>query len=267
MREIDETTLSYAEIKALATGDPRLIERSNLETEVNRLRILKSGHLSQRYELEDKILKEFPADIARLEGIVNGYKTDIEHLEKNTPVQTDPEKPIFAPMTIEGVTYTAKKDAGCAILEACKAMKSPDPVPLGEYRGFKMELEFSRLGSQYILTLKNALSHSVTLGDDVFGNITRIDNELERMPEMQKLREVEIDHTKSWIETAKAEIAVPFHFESELADKEARLSELTIELKMHEQEHEILDAEPDEVDNNGDMGVEPKQRNEDRDER
>jgi hypothetical protein len=245
MREIDEVTLSYAEIKALATGNPLIIERSQLEADVNKLRVLKSSHLSQRYELEDKVLKHYPADIARLEGIIEGYKTDISLRNEHTPAQKDPKEPIFAPMTVNGVKHAEKKAAGAAIIAACRAMTNPDPIPLGEYRGFKMELEFYRLGSQYIITLKNAISHTVELGEDVFGNITRIDNVLDGMEQRQVNIQDSLDSVRLQLENAKSNMGEPFMREQELAEKEKRLSEITIALKMDKPDRVIVDVEPD----------------------
>jgi len=265
MREIDDAALSYAEIKALATGNPLIIERSNLEAEVNRLNMLKSNHLSQKYDLEDKVLKEYPAEIKRYEKYIEGYKLDIEVLAKNTPIQTDPKEPVFPPMTINGVTHTEKKAAGLALLAACKAMTSPDPVPLGEYRGFQTELCFERMGSQYMITLKNSLSHTVSLGDDIFGNITRIDNVFEKLPERMKSCEENLAAVLTQLETAKAEMSEPFAQEQELAEKSARLAELTIALKLDEKDREILDAEPTEDLKEVETGGRADRDNDDRD--
>jgi len=244
MQEIDDSALSYAEIKALATGNPLIIERCNLEAEVNKLNMLKGSHLSQRYDLEDKVIKHYPAEITRLEERVAGYKADIERLTGNTPADKD----AFPPMRIGETVYTDKKDAGNAIIEACKAMTSPDPVPIGVYRGFEMELSFDSFSKEYRVTLKGQLSHKVSLGSDIHGNITRIDNVLEGIEPNQKGCEEQLAAVRTQLETAKIEAEAPFSREQELQEKTARLAELTIALKLDEKDREILDGAPDEGD-------------------
>ena len=247
MQEIDEVSLNYAEIKALATGNPEIIEHCQLMADVSKLKTLKASHLSQRYELEDKVLKHYPAEIKRLEERIVGYTADIEHLAKQPPIQKDE----FPPMKIGGNLYADKKAAGVAILEACKAMNSPEPVPLGEYRGFPMELSFDSFGKEYRITLRGQLSHQVSLGTDTFGNITRLDNALDGMATKLEVCKEQLVNTMAQMETAKAEMQTPFPREAELAEKTERLAEVTVSLKLEEQDHEILDAAPDVGDSTG----------------
>ena len=252
MQEIDEVALNYAEIKALATGNPLIVERCALEAEVNKLNTLKSSHLSQRYELEDRILKTYPAEIARLTERIAGY----EHDATLVAAHPKPRGDDFVGMTINGKMYHDKKEAGTAIIEACKAMTNPDAVPLGKYRGFAMDLLFDTTNKNYKVTIKGQLSHMVTLGADVFGNITRLDNALEGLePTLKHCHEL-LETEKVQLETAKKEIEVPFAREQELADKTARLAELTIALKLKENDREILDEVPDE----GDISQQEKKR-------
>ena len=176
--DIDEQALSYAEIKALCTGNPYIKEKMDLDIEVSRLKLLKANHLSQRYALEDQIIHQFPKEIRNLEQREEGYTYDIQRVE----VSSHPNKDGFCPMEIEGTVYAEKKAAGSAILEACHAMKSPDPVPLGKYRGFTMELYFDPLSREYKITLVGSLRHTATQGTDLYGNIQRLDNTLESLP-------------------------------------------------------------------------------------
>ena len=177
--DIDETALSYAEIKALCTGNPHIKEKMDLDIDVQRLRLLKANHLSQRYALEDQIIKELPQEIAKYEQYIEGYTSDMARLKENT----HPNEDGFSPMEVEGTVYTDKKAAGSAILAACKAMTSPEPVPLGQYRGFAMDLSFESLFREFKITLKGALYYTTALGTDIFGNILRLDNLLESMKE------------------------------------------------------------------------------------
>lgn len=239
--DIDETALSYAEIKALCTGNPYIKEKMDLDISVQRLRLLKASHLSQRYALEDKIIKDFPLKIAALEQRIEGFARDIAHLEANTKPNADG----FSPMEIEGVTHTDKKAAGSAILAACKAMTSPDAVPLGQYRGFAMELSFDAFSREYKLALRHELSHYVPLGSDLYGNITRIDNALEALPERKHDCERQLDTVRRQLESAKEEITKPFPQEAEPSAKSARLDDLNILLNLDKPENEIVDGEPD----------------------
>ena len=241
--DVDETALSYAEIKALATGNPLIIEKAQLDSDVNKLKILHASHLSQKYALEDKILKEYPREIKRLTERVAGYMADIQTVEKHPA-----DKDNFPPMKIGGILYIEKAEAGKAVIEACKAMTSPDPVPLGEYRGFQMVLSFDTYGKEYKVTFSGALSHTVSLGTDIHGNITRLDNKLEGFSDSLKKCESELDGVHRQMEAAKSEVDRPFKQEQEYTEKSSRLKELNILLNMDKKDREIFDAEPDEGD-------------------
>ena len=243
--DIDETALSYAEIKALCTGNPYIKEKMDLDIDVQRLKLLKSNHLSQKYSLEDQIIKEFPQKIAFLEQRINGFESDIKHLSENTHKNEDG----FSPMQIEGKLYTDKKAAGSAILEVCKAKTSPEPIPIGEYRGFKMELLFEVMTRTFQLTLQHDLKHRVTLGNDIFGNIQRIDNMLDSFADRKAESIGQLENVKTQLEYAKQEVDKPFIYEEELQTKSNRLEELNIMLNMDKNEPEIVDSEPDEENN------------------
>ena len=237
--DIDETALSYAEIKALCTGNPYIKEKMDLDISVQRLKLLKASHLSQKYALEDKIIKDFPQKIVALEQRIEGFKLDLAHLESNT----QPNEDGFSPMEVEGALYTDKKAAGSALLAACKAMTSPDTVQIGQYRGFTMELFFDVLSREYKLSLKNYLSHFVSLGSDLYGNITRIDNVLDGMPDRMKDCELQLETVRSQLASARVEVEKPFPQEEELKTKSARLDELNILLNLDKSENEIVDGE------------------------
>ena len=240
--DIDETALSYAEIKALCTGNPHIKEKMDLDIDVQRLRLLKANHLSQRYALEDQIIKELPQEIARYEQYIEGYTSDMDRLKNNT----HPNEDGFSPMEVEGTIYTDKKAAGSAILAACKAMTSPDPVPLGQYRGFAMDLSFESLFREFKVTLKGALYYTTPLGTDIFGNILRLDNLLGSMEERISTCREQLENTKVQLENAKLEVEKPFPQEDELKRKSARLDELNILLNMDKRESEIVDGDRDE---------------------
>jgi hypothetical protein len=241
--DVDETALSYAEIKALATGNPLIVEKCQLEMDVNRLKILQASHLSQRYLLEDKILKEYPREIKRLTEEVEGYKADIETAAKN-PAGKDK----FPPMKIGGIFYAEKAEAGKALIEACKAMTSPDPVNMGEYRGFSMTLFFAAYAKEYRVELGGARTHTVALGTDIHGNITRLDNAIEGFASNLKICEADLAEERERLATAQSEVGRPFEREAEYREKSARLSEINSLLNMDEKDDAILDAEPDEDD-------------------
>ena len=237
--DIDETALSYAEIKALCAGNPYIKEKMDLDVAVQRLKLLKSNHLSQHYALEDKLIKEYPIKMRALELRVEGYEADIACRDAH-PL---PEKDGFCPMTIDGKIYTEKKAAGSAILEACQAMTSPDAVPLGEYRGFSMELYFESFTREYRITLKNDLSHTVSLGTDIFGNLQRIDNMLDSLERSADRSRDELANLHLQIENAKADLTKPFPQEEELQTKSARLTELNKMLDLDQIHSEIVDAD------------------------
>ena len=240
--DIDETALSYAEIKMLATGNPYIKEKMDLDIQVQKLKMLKSNFLSEKYGLEDKVIKFYPQQIAYLKSRVEGLTKDVE-TAKLHPKPID-EQPLG--MTVSGVSYSEKAEAGQAIINACKSMNSPDAIPLGEYRGFQMELYFDTVQRNYVVKLKGETSRDVPLGDDSHGNIVRIDNGIERFEETLADTKNSLENTEKQFETAKQEIEKPFAKEEELKAKTARLDELNILLNMDKKENEIVGGEPDE---------------------
>ena len=235
--DIDETALSYAEIKALCTGNPLIKERMDLDIDVQRLRLLKSSYLSQKYALEDKIAKYLPQEIRQYEQRIEGYGTDAAYLVAHTCPDADG----FSPITIEGKTYTTKKAAGSAILEACHAMTSPDPIPLGEYRGFAMVLCFDTISREYKVTLSHKMSYTVSLGGDLHGNITRMDNALAGIEAQQTASAELLANAKAQLAAAQEQVSRPFPQEDELRIKSARLDELNIALNLDKRDDECLD--------------------------
>ena len=240
--DIDETALSYAEIKMLATGNPYIKEKMDLDIQVQKLKMLKSNFLSEKYGLEDKVIKFYPQQIAYLKSRVEGLRKDVE-TAKLHPKPID-EQPLG--MTVSGVSYSEKAEAGQAIINTCKSMNSPDAIPLGEYRGFQMELYFDTVQRNYVVKLKGETSRDVPLGDDSHGNIVRIDNGIERFEEALADTKNSLENTEKQYETAKQEIEKPFAKEEELRAKTARLDELNILLNMDKKENEIVGGEPDE---------------------
>ena len=240
--DIDETALSYAEIKMLATGNPYIKEKMDLDIQVQKLKMLKSNFLSEKYGLEDKVIKFYPQQIAYLKSRVEGLTKDVE-TAKLHPKPID-EQPLG--MMVSGVSYSEKAEAGQAIINACKSMSSPDAIPLGEYRGFQMELYFDTVQRNYVVKLKGETSRDVPLGDDAHGNIVRIDNGIERFEEALADTKNSLENTEKQFETAKQEIEKPFAKEEELRAKTARLDELNILLNMDKKENEIVGGEPDE---------------------
>ena len=240
--DIDETALSYAEIKMLATGNPYIKEKMDLDIQVQKLKMLKSNFLSEKYGLEDKVIKFYPQQIAYLKSRVEGLTKDVE-TAKLHPKPID-EQPLG--MTVSGVSYSEKAEAGQAIINACKSMNSPDAIALGEYRGFQMELYFDTVQRNYVVKLKGETSRDVPLGDDSHGNIVRIDNGIERFEETLADTKNSLENTEKQFETAKQEIEKPFAKEEELKAKTVRLDELNILLNMDKKENEIVGGEPDE---------------------
>lgn len=240
--DIDETALSYAEIKMLATGNPYIKEKMDLDIQVQKLKMLKSNFLSEKYGLEDKVIKFYPQQIAYLKSRVEGLTKDVE-TAKSHPKPID-EQPLG--MMVSGVSYSEKAEAGQAIINACKSMNSPNAIPLGEYRGFQMELYFDTVQRNYVVKLKGETSRDVPLGDDSHGNIVRIDNGIERFEEALADTKNSLENTEKQFETAKQEIEKPFAKEEELRAKTARLDELNILLNMDKKENEIVGGEPDE---------------------
>lgn len=240
--DIDETALSYAEIKMLATGNPYIKEKMDLDIQVQKLRLLKSNFLSEKYALEDKIIKFYPQEIARRKDTISGLKADIECVKQH-PKPTDDK---FIGMTVQGAFFAEKSEAGQAIIDACGKMTNSDPIPLGEYRGFQMDLSFDTFEREYRVRLKGELSYSTALGSDVYGNITRLDNVLEGLEKRLDLSVQELENTEKQFEAAKVAVEKPFEKEEELKTKTARLDELNILLNMDKRENEIVGGEPDE---------------------
>ncbi|MDR1185105.1 MAG: DEAD/DEAH box helicase family protein, partial [Coriobacteriales bacterium] len=239
--DVDETALSYAEIKALATGNPLIIEKCQLEMEVNKLKLLQASHNSQKYVLEDKILKEYPQTIKRLTERITGFEVDIGTVAKHPS-----GKDHFPPMRIGGNCFMEKADAGRAIIEAVKAMTSVSIVQLGEYRGFSMILSYDSIFGNYRLTLAGALSHTIKLGSDIHGNIIRIDNALEGLVTLLNECKEQLTETQRQMDTAQSEILRPFAHEQELRTKSKRLRKVDSLLSMDEKDNIVLDDVPDE---------------------
>ena len=225
--DVDETALSYAEIKALCAGNPLIKEKMDLDIEVARLKLLKADHNSKQYRLEDNLLKYFPENIERNKSFIAGFQQDMETLEAHPH-----PKEGFAGMVVRGDTLTDKDNAGAAILEACKEVKGREPVEIGSYRGFTMSLSFDSFEKEYKLSLKGAMTHTAVLGTDARGNLIRIDNALATMPERLKAAQSQLDNLYHQMEAAKLEIGKPFPQEAELQQKSARLAVLDAELNM-----------------------------------
>lgn len=240
--DVDEQALSYAEIKALASGNPMIKEKMDLDIEVSKLKLLKANHLSQKYALEDAISKGFPKQIAETQARIAGYGADIATVKENTHPNGDG----FSPLTLAGVTYADKKEAGAALLTMCQTMLSPEATQVGSYRGLTLELSFDTFAREYRLTMIGQLRHTVTLGTDVFGNLQRMDNALEGLPIKEQACREQLSNLQTQLETAKAEVQKPFPREAELNTKTARLEELNSLLNLDHKEPEIVDAEPDE---------------------
>ena len=240
--DVDEQALSYAEIKALASGNPMIKEKMDLDIEVSKLKLLKANHLSQKYALEDAISKGFPKQIAETQARITGYGADIATVKGNTHPNADG----FSPLTLAGVTYADRKEAGAALLTMCQTMLSPEATQIGSYRGLTLELAFDTFAREYRLTMIGQLRHTVTLGTDVFGNLQRMDNALEGLPIKEQACREQLSNLQTQLETAKAEVQNPFPRETELNTKTARLEELNTLLNLDHKEPEIVDAEPDE---------------------
>ena len=241
--DVDEQALSYAEIKALASGNPMIKEKMDLDIEVSKLKLLKANHLSQKYALEDAISKGFPKQIAETQARIAGYGADIAAVKENTHPNGDG----FSPLTLAGVTHADKKEAGAALLTMCQTMLSPEATQIGSYRGLTLELEFHSFSQEYRLTMIGQLRHTVTLGTDVFGNLQRMDNMLETLPMKEQACLEQLSNLQNQLETAKVEVQKPFPREEELKVKVARLEELNTLLDLDHKESEITDAESDEA--------------------
>jgi len=239
--DVDETALSYSEIKALATGNPLIIEKCNLDMEVGKLNMLKASYLSQKYALEDMVLKKYPEAITRLTERIAGYEQDVQ-------LSADHPKPQegFVGITILDQPYADKEAAGKAILDVCTKMTGSDAVFLGQYRGFSLVLSYDGPSNEYRMTMKGTLSHTAVLGADVFGNLTRMDNVIDGLSGKLEAVRAELADTQVQLENARTELAAPFAREAELAEKTARLKELNILLNMDQKDKSLIDDVPDE---------------------
>ena len=240
--DIDETVLSYAEIKALAAGNPEIIEKTELDSQIAKLRLLKQTYLSQKYDMEDKINNYYPIEIPRIKKRITEIQSDIDYLDDNKRVDID-----FVGMTINGVFYDEKKKAGEKLIESFKGMQTTKPVGIGEYKGFKMELSYDSFSSTFFIKLKRCESYRVEMGTDVFGNITRLDNRLEAIFKDVNGLEIKLKELEKNFAEAKEEIKNPFLQEEELRTKEKRLTELNAKLKLDEKENQsaLMDDEPE----------------------
>ena len=236
--DIDEVALSYAEIKALAAGNPLIIEKTDLDAQVSKLQLLKQSHLSEIYDLEDKVRKTYPNQIKGLENTISGYEKDIVVRDNN-------KKDIFE-MTINGIKYNERAEAGEKIVEECRKMRSPNPVEIGEFCGFKIEISFDSFNREFIVDLKSNLSHPTLLGESNSGNIIRIENLLSNLETKLEGKKTELENVKIQYENAKNEIKRPFPREEELQEKTKRLNELNVLLNLNEKTNEIIDDEKEE---------------------
>lgn len=236
--DIDEVALSYAEIKALAAGNPLIIEKTDLDAQVSKLQLLKQSHLSEIYDLEDKVRKTYPNQIKGLENTISGYEKDIVVRDNN-------KKDIFE-MTINGIKYNERAEAGEKIVEECRKMRSPNPVEIGEFCGFKIEISFNSFSREFIVDLKSNLSHPTLLGESNSGNVIRIENLLSNLETKLAGKKTELENVKIQYENAKNEIKRPFPREEELQEKTKRLNELNVLLNLNEKTNEIIDDEKEE---------------------
>jgi hypothetical protein len=240
--DVDETALSYAEIKALCAGDPRIREKMELDNDVARLRLLKSEYDSQHYGLEDSLLKRYPQDIAVVEARITGIEGDIAAYKARkekcvTVTMTSGAASVttkFPGMTINGITYAEKEPAGKALIEACKRVTEKGDTPVGEYMGFKLSIRLERFSEQFSLLLRGNMTYSIDLGTDTFGNITRINNALDSLDKRLEGQRAQLENLNSQVAAAKAELANPFPQEQELIDKETRLVLLNTDLNIDE---------------------------------
>ena len=239
--DVDEVALSFAEVKMLATGDERFKEKMDLDIQVSKLRVLKQSYLSEHYDLEDRILKFYPQTIKEYEERIAGYENDTALAEQHKPQDEDK----FCPMTIKGVTFTEKAAAGEMLLAVCKENTLANPVEIGSYRGFRMEVYYDTLNTHYCLNLCGKAKHKVELGSDALGNLTRIENELAKIPVKLEVAKTKRTETIEQLQTAKAEVEKPFAFEDELREKMERLNALNIELNLNEKDRSVMDTEPD----------------------
>jgi uncharacterized membrane-anchored protein YhcB (DUF1043 family) len=256
--DVDEAALSYAEVKALATGNPYIKEKMDLDIQVSKLKLMKANHTSQQYRLEDNITKHYPQQIATLKERIDGMQADIQTAKAKLPA----DKEQFS-MKVGSKTYTDKKEAGTALVEMCKEMKSVNaPTVIGEYAGFKMAVSFDSFNRKFVMNLKGQLSHNLEIGSDAIGNIARINHALESMPKQLAEAQTKLETVEHQLETAKAEVTKPFAQEAELAEKLDRLSALNALLNMDEKGNDAMDMDDDapEQDTSGQDVQKPEQK-------
>ena len=241
--DVDEVALSFAEVKMLATGDARFKEKMDLDIQVSKLRVLKQSYLSEHYDLEDRVLKYYPQTIKEYEERIAGYENDAALAEQHKPQGEDK----FCPMTLKGMTYTEKADAGEMLLAICKDYPMSAPTEIGSYRGFRMEIYYDTVNAHYCMNLCGKAKHKVDLGADALGNLTRIENELSKLPARLEAAKTKKAETIVQLETAKEEIKKPFAFEDELKEKTERLNALNIELNLNEKDTSVMDTEPEQT--------------------
>ena len=241
--DVDEVALSFAEVKMLATGDERFKEKMDLDIQVSKLKVLKQSYLSEHYDLEDRILKHFPQTIAEYEQRIVCYEADAALAKQHKP--QGEEK--FCPMTLRGISYTEKAAAGEMLIAICKEYPLSAPIEIGSYRGFKMEIFYDTVGTHYCLNLCGQAKYKVELGSDPLGNLTRIENELAKLPARLEAAQIKLEETIEQLETAKVEVQKPFAFEEELKEKSERLNALNIELNLDKKDPAVLDTEPEET--------------------
>ena len=242
--DVDEVALSFAEVKMLATGDERFKEKMDLDIQVSKLRVLKQSYLSEHYDLEDRILQKFPMLIKEYEERIAGYEADTVLAERHKPQGEDK----FCPMTLQGITYAEKADAGQMLLAICKEYPQSKPTEIGCYRGFRLEVYYDPVNSTYCLNLCGKSKHKVSLGSDALGNLTRIENELSKLPAKLEAAKTSKAETIAQLENAKVEVKKPFAFEDELKEKTDRLNALNIELNLNEKDPSAIDTEPEQSD-------------------
>ena len=241
--DVDEVALSFAEVKMLATGDARFKEKMDLDIQVSKLRVLKQSYLSEHYDLEDRVLKYYPQTIKEYEERIAGYENDAALVEQHKPQGEDK----FCPMTLKGMTYTEKADAGEMLLAICKDYPMSAATEIGSYRGFRMEIYYDTVNAHYCMNLCGKAKHKVDLGADALGNLTRIENELSKLPARLEAAKTKKAETIAQLETAKEEIKKPFAFEDELKEKTERLNALNIELNLNEKDTSVMDTEPEQA--------------------
>ena len=245
--DVDEKALSYAEIKALAAGNPLILEKTQLDTDVAKLKLLKQSYLSEIYRLEDMIVKYYPNRIKELEDKVLGIEKDLNLVKNNTNIENE-EK--FSPMTLKGKQYNKKEMAGKAILEICKTKENSELEEIGEYRGMKLELQINVAKQEFELFLKGNSEYKISLGNDIYGNITRIDNALSNIGKELEENKNELENTKKQFENAKIDVKIPFDKENELKEKSTRLDRVNALLKLDEKESIIMEDDEKSEDDN-----------------